>query len=94
MKPDEIREMSHEEVMVRLRDIEEELSNLRFRLATRQLPDPLKVRHLRKEVARLKTVLREHELGIRRLATGGVPIRDREEISGSTQKDKDRKGSK
>ena len=75
MKPNEIREMSVEEVVRQLRDTEEELSNLRFQLSTKQLASPIRVRLVRREVARLKTILHEHELGIRKLASDpGLPL--------------------
>ena len=66
IKMEEIKQLPLEEVKVRLRDTEEELSNLQFQLALRQLDNPLKVRIVRKDVARLKTVIQEYELGIRK----------------------------
>ena len=45
---------------------EEEMDNLSFQHALHQLDNPLKIRHLRKDVARLKTVIREYELGVRK----------------------------
>jgi large subunit ribosomal protein L29 len=65
IKREEIRQMPLEELKVRLQDAEEEMGNLRFQLALRQLDDPLKIRILRRDIARLKTVIREYELGIR-----------------------------
>jgi len=65
MKMDEIRQMPLDEIKIRLEDTEEELSNLIFQLALHQLDNPLKVRNLRRDVARLKTVIREFELGLR-----------------------------
>ena len=65
IKMEEIKQLPLDELKIRLQDTEEELANLRFQLALRQLDDPLKVRHIRKDVARLKTVIREHELGLR-----------------------------
>jgi large subunit ribosomal protein L29 len=63
LKMEEIKQLSMEELKIRLRDAEEELVNLRFQLALHQLENPLKVRYLRKDIARLKTVIREYELG-------------------------------
>jgi large subunit ribosomal protein L29 len=68
MKPAEIRAKSIDEVRAELRDAEEELSNLRFRSAG-ELNNPIRLRLRRRDVARLKTILREHELGICRLAS-------------------------
>ena len=67
MKASEIRELNIDEVRQQMEDREEELSNLKLRLATHQLENPLTVPATRREIARLKTVLREHDLGIRSL---------------------------
>lgn len=66
MKMYEIRELPLKELRLRLEDAVEELANLRFQLATHQLDNPMKVRLARKTVARLKTLIREYELGIRK----------------------------
>ena len=65
IKMEEIKQLPLEELKIRLRDVEEELANLKFQLALRQLDNPLKVRHMRKDVARLKTVIQEYEKGLR-----------------------------
>ncbi|MBN1893786.1 50S ribosomal protein L29 [bacterium] len=67
-KISEIRQLPLEELKVRLRDSEEELTNLKFQLALRQLDNPLKVRYARRDIARLKTVIRENELKSRKSA--------------------------
>ena len=67
MKASEIRQMSYGEVTQLLSDKEEELSNLRLQLATRQLDNPLVVTQTRRDVARIMTVLHEHQLGLRAL---------------------------
>lgn len=66
MKMDDIRQLSAEEVAQRLEDAREELQNLRFQLATHQLDNQVKVRLVRRDVARLTTVLREYEMGTRK----------------------------
>jgi len=66
IKMEEIKQLPLEEVKERLRDTEEELANLKFQLALHQLDNPLKVRMVRRDVARLRTVIREYELGIRK----------------------------
>ena len=66
LKMDEIKQLPIEELKIRLRDAKEELINLKFQLALHQLENPLKVRYLRKDIARLKTVIREHELGLKK----------------------------
>ena len=63
MRADEIREMGDEDIRARIAELEEERFRLRFRSATETLEDPLRLRAIRKDVARLKTVLRERELG-------------------------------
>lgn len=65
IKMEEIKQLPLEELKVRLQDAEEELGNLKFQLALHQLDNPLKVRIARRDVARLRTVLREYELGLR-----------------------------
>jgi len=53
--------MSAEEIRARVQELREELFNLRFRNAMKQLDNPLKIRESRREMARLLTVLREKE---------------------------------
>jgi large subunit ribosomal protein L29 len=62
MRADEIRELSVEEIQSRMQALEEERFRLRFRSATEPLQDPLRLRWIRKDIARLKTILREREL--------------------------------
>ena len=61
MRAEEIRELTDEEVRARVAELEEERFRLRFRAATETLEDPLRLRSIRKDVARMKTVLRERE---------------------------------
>ena len=63
LRSDEIREMSVDDIRARLGELEEERFRLGFRSATEPLEDPLRLRSIRKDIARLKTVLRERELG-------------------------------
>ena len=67
MKPSEMRDLTPNDVRERIGEREAELINLRIQLATRQLDNPIVLRDARRVLARLKTVLREHELGIRTL---------------------------
>ena len=62
MKPGEIRDMSADDIGARIGQLQEELFRLRFRSATQELENPMLLRTLRKDIARLKTVLREREL--------------------------------
>ncbi|HEX9483661.1 MAG TPA: 50S ribosomal protein L29 [Gemmatimonadaceae bacterium] len=63
LRASDIREMSAEDIQSRIAQLERERFNLRFRAATQPLDDPLRLRFLRKDIARLKTILRERELG-------------------------------
>ncbi len=65
MKVDEIRTLRAEEMGKQLEAAHRELFDLRFRLATKQLVNHQQVRALKKRIARLKTIIRERELGIR-----------------------------
>lgn len=68
MKTYEIRAMGLEEVRRELMDAEDNLANLKIQLKMNQLDDALRVRHARRDVARFRTILREQEMGIHRLA--------------------------
>ena len=61
VKPTTIREMSVDEIQTRVAELREELFNLRFRNAMKQLDNPLKIRESRREMARLLTVLHEKQ---------------------------------
>lgn len=63
---DKGREMTSLELKAQLKDSKEELFNLRFQLATGHLEDYSRIRQLKKQIARLQTVVRERELGIRK----------------------------
>ncbi len=65
IKMEEIKQLSVEELKIRLEDALEELHNFKFQHATHQLDNPVKLRYARKDIARLRTVLREYELGLR-----------------------------
>jgi large subunit ribosomal protein L29 len=62
MKAIEMKDLSLEELKKRLADEQENLANLRFQLATSQLESPINVRLVRRDIARIKTVIREREL--------------------------------
>ena len=62
MKPAEIRELSVDELNQKLSDLKAELFNLRFQHAINQLDNPLRLQLVRKDIARVKTVIREKEL--------------------------------
>ncbi len=66
----DIRELAEEELVTRLGESKEELFNLRFQVATGQLDNNRRLREVRRDIARIYTVMRERELGIER--TGGA----------------------
>lgn len=63
MKVNEIRKLTTEEINAKIKETKEELFNLRFQQATGNLEKPSRIRELRHTVARMKTVLKERELG-------------------------------
>ncbi|MBW0103427.1 50S ribosomal protein L29 [Pseudonocardia sp. KRD291] len=63
-KAAELRELSDEELTVRVREAKEELFNLRFQMATGQLDNNRRLRAVRHDIARVYTVMRERELGL------------------------------
>ena len=63
LKAADIREMDTADIAARVVELQEERFRLRFRGATETLDDPLRLRWLRRDIARLKTVLRERERG-------------------------------
>lgn len=62
MKVKDIREMTNEELGVKLNDLKAELFNLRFRHATGQLENPMALVTCKKDIARVKTTIREREI--------------------------------
>ena len=70
MKVSELREMSADEVKNRLEALHAEAFNLRFQPVSGQLTPPIRLREVRRDIAKAHTVLKEHEIGIRTLAGG------------------------
>ncbi len=66
MKAEEIRALSDDEVVSRIAELEEERFRLKFRSASEALEEPLRLRKIRKDIARLQTVRRERALGLQR----------------------------
>ncbi|RQD77435.1 MAG: 50S ribosomal protein L29 [Candidatus Syntrophonatronum acetioxidans] len=64
MKAKEIRELSDAELQAKVGELKEELFNLRFQMVTGQLENPMRIRQVRKDIARVKTIIRERELNI------------------------------
>ena len=61
MKTEELRKLSTEELQNKIKENKEELFNLRFQQATGNLEKPVRLRELRKQVAKMKTIIRERE---------------------------------
>ena len=65
MKVNEIRDMSADEQIEKLKSLKAELFNLRFQHATGQLENPMRIREVKRSIAQINTILRERELNIR-----------------------------
>ena len=65
MKKEELSKLSVEELKAKLKDNNDSLMNMRFQKALQQLEHPKQITRIRKEIAQIKTVLREFDLGIR-----------------------------
>jgi len=64
MKINEIRDLSGQEILDKIQDLKEELFNLRFQNAMNQLDNPKRISAVKKDIAKLKTILKEQELGL------------------------------
>jgi len=65
LKVDQVRALGDEEIRKKLEEAHEELFKLRFRLATRQLTNHRELPKVKRDIARMRTILRERELGAR-----------------------------
>ncbi len=66
MKAKEFRDLTTQELETKVLSLKEELFNLRFQMATSQLDNPMRIKTVKKDIAKSKTVLRERELNIER----------------------------
>jgi len=62
MKASEIRDLTERELGEKLSDLKAELFNLRFQHAINQLENPMRLNHVKKDIARVKTVIRQREI--------------------------------
>ena len=62
MKASELREMTSAELDSKLQSLKEELFNLRFQLTVNQLDNPMRIKAVKKDIARVQTVIRQNEL--------------------------------
>ncbi|OQY29058.1 MAG: 50S ribosomal protein L29 [Candidatus Cloacimonetes bacterium 4572_55] len=72
MKPEKFRELSELELINEIADLEEEQFNLRMNKVVSELDNPIRIRVVRRDIARAKTILNEHRLGIQGLQSGAV----------------------
>ena len=70
----EIRDLADDELLSRLGEAKEELFNLRFQVATGQLDNNRRLHDVRRDIARIYTVMRERELGIKRETSTGSEV--------------------
>ena len=62
MKANEVRKMSGEELQTKLQDLKKDLFNLRLQHATNQLDNPIRIAEVKKDIARVKTIIRGQQL--------------------------------
>lgn len=79
MRVEIIRDLTRDEVQQKKRELEEELFNLRLKKKTKQAQNPVRMRFLRRDLARILTVLREEDLGIKKLAESAKLTLDKKE---------------
>lgn len=76
MRVEELRELTREELVLKKRELDEERFNLNMRKSFKDLDNPLRLRHLRRNIARINTVLHEDDRGVRGLAKSRSSILD------------------
>ena len=89
VKVQQLREMTREELIQKRNDLLDERFNLNMRRSLKALDNPLRLRHIRREIASIETVLREDDLRIRKLADRATSI-----LPTSGTKKKERRVSK
>lgn len=67
MKAKELRQLTDDELVRKIRDLKDELFRLRFQAATGQLDNPMRLKEVRRSIARAKTILRERELKLNKV---------------------------
>ena len=76
MKMVALRDMTKEELLQKKHELTEELFNLRMRMTLKELDNPLKLRTIRRDIARIETILSEDSHGIKRIVEAPVSILD------------------
>ena len=87
MKVQALREMTPEELRLKVNELNDEMFNLNMRRSLKALDNPLRLRQIRREIARIKTVLNEDKHGIRKLAESSTSILGK---SGAKDKEKEK----
>jgi large subunit ribosomal protein L29 len=87
MKLQSLRELTRDELQQQMTELNDEMFNLSMRRSLKALDNPLRLRQVRREIARIKTVLNEDKLGIRKLAESKSSILD---DVGAKSKDKEK----
>ena len=64
MKTEELYKLSKDQLTKKLDECKEILVNFRFQKSLQQLEHPMKIKHIKKDIARIKTIINQHELGI------------------------------
>jgi large subunit ribosomal protein L29 len=85
LKVQALREMTREELMQKRTELLEEQFNLRMRKSLKSLDNPLRMRQIRREIAKIMTILNEDKIGIRKLADTRISILSQ---SGAKREDK------
>ena len=86
MRVEELREMTRDELEQKRRDLGEERFNLKMRKSFKELDNPLRLRHLRRDIARINTILDEDDKGTRPLAKSKGSILDQADSAGTQKK--------
>lgn len=81
LKVQELREMTRDELIQQKVELQDELFNLNMRRSLKALDNPLRLRTIGREIARIMTILREDELGVRKLAEARTSILERSDES-------------
>jgi len=90
----ELRNLGKDELLEKLGDAKEELFNLRFQAATGQLESHGRLRAVRKDIARIYTVLTERALGITEEVDTAAPVAEADDAAEETADDSEKAGSK
>jgi len=88
MKMHSLRDMTKEELLQKKHDMIDELFNLQMRKSLKELENPLRLRTIRRDIARIETVLTEDDRGIRKIVDSAVSI-----LGGADKKEPEQKES-